>query len=387
MRLRHRYVALVTALLLAAVIGVALVAYGLLHQAATDASIVALAPTQQTHWMAAVRAAGQVIWLAAAAIAAVLMAIALTAGRSYLFGDLERLDRSLQREGVSAQGDEAQRLSEALTTLRAEVERLSAAKTSGLAAVASYSEAMNAAADQLAVADRLALTGQFSLGVAHEVGGQLAVAHAAVDSLPLLSKDDDKDAYAATLADLDTALRRIDAILAEMHDVGATHQRGVIAHTGSEVETAAATTVVSEVAARIQRLGRLHRKVRHTTLDCAGPDDLRARIAAERLEQVLLSLVINAADAVGGNGAIALTWRAENETCVICVDDDGPGIKEADAARIFEPFFTSKQAGDGSGLGLTVSRRLVEAAGGTLRALASGAAGGACMEVRLPLVD
>ena len=103
---------------------------------------------------------------------------------------------------------------------------------------------------------------------------------------------------------------------------------------------------------------------------------------ADQLRQVLINLLLNAAQAMGGQGRI---WvRAEaGEAVVLEVEDDGPGVDPELRERIFEPFFSTKNRGEGTGLGLSVCRKLIEAHGGTLVA-AAGSRGGALFRLTLP---
>jgi len=87
----------------------------------------------------------------------------------------------------------------------------------------------------------------------------------------------------------------------------------------------------------------------------------------ERLQQLFLNLFLNAIDAMphGGELGVALAPGAGGGVS-ICVRDGGIGISQADLPRIFEPFFTSKPAGEGNGLGLMVVQGIVQDHGGTI---------------------
>lgn len=105
------------------------------------------------------------------------------------------------------------------------------------------------------------------------------------------------------------------------------------------------------------------------------------------LNQVWTSLLENAADAVAGNeaGHIRVRTSCENDRVLVSISDDGPGIPENLQTRIFEPFFTTKGVGEGTGLGLDVSYRIVVGRhNGDIRVVSSEGSG-ACMEVRLPV--
>lgn len=100
---------------------------------------------------------------------------------------------------------------------------------------------------------------------------------------------------------------------------------------------------------------------------------------APRMRQVLTNLLENAAQA--GDGAVTATVARDGATLVLEVRDRGPGIKDEDLPRVFEPFFTRRTRG--TGLGLAICKRLVELHGGTI-AVASAAGGGAVFTVRIP---
>jgi len=112
-------------------------------------------------------------------------------------------------------------------------------------------------------------------------------------------------------------------------------------------------------------------------------------LSASRLTQVLLNLVLNAGASVATahpeGGRVTVRARAEGHRVRIEVEDDGPGVDSAVRDRLFEPFVTTKEVGDGTGLGLAVCRGLVESVGGQITVDASYTAG-ARFVVLLPLV-
>jgi two-component system cell cycle sensor histidine kinase/response regulator CckA len=108
-----------------------------------------------------------------------------------------------------------------------------------------------------------------------------------------------------------------------------------------------------------------------------------------QLQQVLLNLVINAEQAMlsaHGRGLIVIrTWHdADEESVVLEINDDGPGIADELQPKIFDPFFTTKEVGKGTGLGLTVAYAIVQEHGGRIR-LDSRAGAGASFYVELPV--
>lgn len=102
----------------------------------------------------------------------------------------------------------------------------------------------------------------------------------------------------------------------------------------------------------------------------------------EQLKQVLINLSLNAFDAVGTHGTVTLQTESTARAVILRVKDTGPGIPEKVRGKLFEPFVSSKVAG--TGLGLTICKRIVEEHGGTITA-ENVSSGGACFTVTLPL--
>ncbi|MGQ9500208.1 MAG: two-component system sensor histidine kinase NtrB [Dissulfurimicrobium sp.] len=105
-----------------------------------------------------------------------------------------------------------------------------------------------------------------------------------------------------------------------------------------------------------------------------------------QIEQVILNLIINAGEAMCGNGKLLIkTDFLEDQRIVrLIVEDSGPGISDDLIPRIFEPFFTTKQAGKGTGLGLFITHGIVQRHGGRI-AVKSKSGKGARFEVKIPL--
>ncbi|TXN20878.1 response regulator [Methylobacterium sp. WL9] len=101
------------------------------------------------------------------------------------------------------------------------------------------------------------------------------------------------------------------------------------------------------------------------------------------LNQVVMNIVGNAADAITGEGTITIATLAEPDADVIRISDSGPGIPEALRERIFEPFFTTKPVGSGTGLGLAIAYSVVQAHSGSL-SVEAAEGGGACFVIVIP---
>jgi two-component system NtrC family sensor kinase len=134
-----------------------------------------------------------------------------------------------------------------------------------------------------------------------------------------------------------------------------------------------------------------------TVLTLLGPK-LGGRVVVERdlqgarelvclpalLNQVIMNLVSNAADAIPGQGRIAIASRSDWRSYVIEVRDSGPGVAPGLQDRVFEPFFTTKPVGTGTGLGLAIAYNVVSAHEGSI-AVGAAPEGGACFTVTVPI--
>jgi signal transduction histidine kinase len=130
-------------------------------------------------------------------------------------------------------------------------------------------------------------------------------------------------------------------------------------------------------------LGNKHGRVR--ILKEYAPDLPRVPAYGGELNQVWTNLLDNAFDALDGDGTLRIrTANADGGAIVVEIIDDGPGIPPDLQPRVFDPFFSTKAAGVGSGLGLEISKRIVEARHhGTLTFTSEP--GRTCFAVRLPL--
>ncbi|RME41002.1 MAG: ATP-binding protein [Deltaproteobacteria bacterium] len=111
----------------------------------------------------------------------------------------------------------------------------------------------------------------------------------------------------------------------------------------------------------------------------------RVRGDADQLRQVLVNLLLNAAQAMQGRGRIDLELDQNGGLVELLVRDDGPGVPAEVAEKIFEPFYSTKSSDEGTGLGLSLCRKLVEDHGGSLDLVASDR--GACFRLAFPALQ
>jgi signal transduction histidine kinase len=270
-------------------------------------------------------------------------------------------------EGLNAMLDRMAGFNE---TLQTEVQRATAELRAANHALLEAAQRLFAARRELAGSQRLALAGQMAASVAHQIGTPLNLISGYVQLLrserPAGSPD------AERLRTVQEQIGRVTAIVQSLLDQT---RRPALAlgplPPGELVEGVAELVQPSLVGRGIE-----------LDLDvAAGLPALGADRA--QLEQALLNLVTNALDAMPEGGRLSLAARPDGEGVALVVQDSGTGISPDDLPRVFDPLFTTKPPGKGTGLGLPILREIVEAHGGTVR-LESRAGEGTTAVVRLP---
>jgi signal transduction histidine kinase len=109
-----------------------------------------------------------------------------------------------------------------------------------------------------------------------------------------------------------------------------------------------------------------------------------ARINGDHLQQAVMNLLLNAIDAAGPGGAVSLSVEPKNGHVEVCVADSGPGLSEEERLHLFEAFYTTKVSG--TGLGLAVSRTLLERMDASIEYVAQEG-GGARFRILLPAAE
>jgi len=113
-----------------------------------------------------------------------------------------------------------------------------------------------------------------------------------------------------------------------------------------------------------------------------APDDVRVRLDEDRMQEVVLNLLLNSIAAIETRGRIRIEERVDAGDLVLVLADDGAGIKASQVGQIFNPFFSTKK--EGTGLGLSISKRTIDAHGGTIQ-VESREGEGTTFVLRLPL--
>jgi signal transduction histidine kinase len=288
----------------------------------------------------------------------------------------ERLAAGRLETRVPVQGAaEVARLAATFNEMAAQLREDRAALQDRLEDLERTTAELTAAQDRLMRSARLAAVGRLSAGVAHEIGNPLAAIRGLLDLLQMgdLEPEEEKE----FIGRIQRETERIHRTIRDLLDFS----RSEPTEKGRIEGSADLAEVVSDTVKLLDRQNRFC----EIELALAVEHDLpRVRGDEERLRQLLLNLLFNAADALGGKGRVEVRATNGGGVVQLTVEDDGPGIDREILSQIFDPFVTTKAAGKGTGLGLAVCHTIVERLGGSIAA-ANRAQGGAVFEVRLPV--
>jgi nitrogen-specific signal transduction histidine kinase/CheY-like chemotaxis protein len=234
---------------------------------------------------------------------------------------------------------------------------------------------------ELVATDRMASVGTLAGGVAHEINNPLAAVIAnlelAIDDVKGLKLPPEKGELLEELEDAREAAHRVRQIVRDLRLF-------------SRAEEDRRDLVdVREILESTLRMA--WNEIRHRAKLVKAFDEVPLVDANEaRLGQVFLNLVLNAAHAIGTGRAeaneIRVSTSVEGREVIVEVRDSGMGMTDEVRARIFEPFFSTKPAGVGRGLGLPISQRIVEEMGGRIE-VKTRPGMGSSFAVRLPTAD
>ena len=289
---------------------------------------------------------------------------------------VEALARATDRVATGARQLElprsgARELAELSASVSAMTNRLIADEEALRKKVAEVTEAQA----QVIRSERMASVGRLAAGMAHEIGNPIAAMMGLQDLI--LAGDVPPGEQSDYVARMRKETERVHRIMRDLLDFARPEEGGADANEPSA--PAHVGTVMRDVVALLTP----QKRFRDVTITVEG-GDVEARIAADRLTQVLLNLGLNAGEAMTSPGKLVMRARSEAGRARIEVEDTGPGVPAGVRERLFLPFVTTKEVGQGTGLGLAVCRGIVEAAGGRIT-LDTSHVPGARFVVELPL--
>jgi signal transduction histidine kinase len=229
---------------------------------------------------------------------------------------------------------------------------------------------------QLIEAAKMESIGRLAAGIAHEVKNPLMTITMVADYLAGVIPAGEPDG-AAMLQDLRDAIQRANRVISELLSFSRPGELVLMPEN------------VNALAERALSMVKLEVVRNHIEVVCHFSEGLPALpMDRNKIEQVLVNIYMNAIQAMSKGGTLTVRTSPQpileqgRSVVLIEIDDTGSGIPEANLDKVFDPFFTTKPVGQGTGLGLGVSRRIIRLHGGNLE-LNNRPEGGLRVSIRL----
>jgi two-component system, NtrC family, sensor kinase len=236
---------------------------------------------------------------------------------------------------------------------------------------------------QVVRSEQLASVGFLAAGVAHEINNPLASIAMCSESLEgrlsdLLSKIGNEKA-----ADRDIVRNYLEMIQKEAFRCKQITEKLLDFSRMGDPERH--NTDLRELVAGVIEMIRHVGKYQNKRVVLRDKDPVIAEVCEQELKQVALNLITNALDSVESGGAVDVSVAVRGSNAVLIVEDDGCGMSEEVIQHLFEPFFTRRRGGQGIGLGLSITYRIVEEHNGQIVPHSDGPGKGSKFTVLLPL--
>ena len=207
--------------------------------------------------------------------------------------------------------------------------------------------------DQLRKTERLAELGTLASGMAHEIGTPMNVILGRAELLMRKAQDE------RTRKGLETIVTQVERITKIMNQLLSFARKRPAVRQAVNLEA----VMIDVLDVLQERLGKQHIQVKKTV----SPHLPKVLADPDHMNQVLLNLILNACQAMGDGGTLSLALHPTDDTVELTVQDTGSGIPQEQLAKIFDPFFSTKAVGEGTGLGLTVVHGILQEHQGAIR--------------------
>lgn len=222
---------------------------------------------------------------------------------------------------------------------------------------------------------KLASLGEMSAGIAHEINNPLAIISG---NLGLLTEfKDNPEKFNAKIISIEKATHRIEKIVSGLKKFSRSSTEGTVHQ----------AQLLKEICEEVLSLTEGKAKSGSTLITVSGEENLKIVCDVVEIEQVIINLVNNGIDAVKNQTEkwVKLNFFKESHHVVLQVVDSGHGISTSVESKIFEPFFTTKVVGEGTGLGLSVSKGILDNHNASIKINRS--LPNTCFEIRFPIME
>jgi signal transduction histidine kinase len=307
------------------------------------------------------------------------------------------LDEKVQRRTaeVLKQKDEIEEKNQILSHQKEELQTTNELLAEQKEELESALENLKLAQSQLVQSEKMASIGQLVAGIAHEINNPVTFISAGVDSLRTNLEEVRQvlDIYhritpensRERLQEIEAMKKRIDykQSIREINDLIESIKNG----TDRTTQIVNGLRTFSRLDEDVLKFADIHEGLESTLILLRNKYKNRIEISREygklppvecypgQLNQVFMNILSNAIDAIEDTGIITICTRESESKVTISIQDTGKGIPEAVRAKIFDPFYTTKEVGSGTGLGLSISHGIIKKHKGNIRVISKAGEG------------
>ncbi len=259
---------------------------------------------------------------------------------------------------MESSGSEFDRLAHSLNGMLAKIEADRQTLQDTVAQLEAANQELHQRQEEMIRAEKLASVGRMAAGLAHEIGNPLGVIQG---YLGLLSRSQQTETHQDFIRRAEQEVQRVNTLIRQLLDYARVPK--------GKPEAFSLHSLIQAVVEML-RVQPVFRRI-HLNIQAEASQDI-IYADPDQLRQVLINCLLNSADAIiassrAAEGRIHITTALlAQDTLGLSLQDNGSGMDSERLAVVFDPFFTSKEPGRGTGLGLSVSRSLVEQAGGSI---------------------